>query len=110
MIIFSFIPAWLWLVVSTIFFALGEFFSKKFALNPGWTLFGYIIIIDIISISTWLPAIFEKNHLSTTGAIWSILSLVMTVLIGILLFGEKLTLIQSIGIFLGIISVTLLSL
>jgi multidrug transporter EmrE-like cation transporter len=93
-----------------IFFAGGEFLSKKFALAPGWTIFVFIILVDIASIVTWLPAIFEKNNLSTTGVVWSVLSLLMTALIGILVFGEKVTLIQATGIFFGLVSVTLLSL
>jgi len=108
--IFTIIPFWIWITISAIFFALGEFFSKKFALNPGWVLFATFIIIDIISASTWLPAIFEKNQLSTTGVIWSIASVAATVLIGVLAFSEKLTLIQCVGLAFGVVSVILLSL
>ena len=110
MTIFTVVPAWVWIAVSTVFFAFGEFLSKKFALNPGWGLFGFILLVDVISVTTWLPAIFEKNHLSTTGVVWSIVSLMMTALIGVLVFGEKLNTVQTVGIFLGIISVVLLSL
>lgn len=108
--IFTAIPFWIWITVSAIFFALGEFFSKKFALNPGWTLFVLFIMIDFVSAATWLPAIFEKNQLSTTGVIWSIASVGATVLIGVLAFSEKLTLIQCIGLAFGFVSVVLLSL
>ncbi|HEU5114615.1 MAG TPA: hypothetical protein VFT82_02515 [Candidatus Paceibacterota bacterium] len=106
---FTVVPAWAWITLSTLFFAAGEFLSKKFALNPGWTVFALIIVVDILSITAWLPAIFEKNHLSTTGVIWSIVSLMMTALVGFLIFGEKLTSVQIIGIFLGVVSVALLS-
>ena len=104
------IPFWVWIVISSIFFGLGEFLSKKFALNPGWALFLTFLIVDTISASAWIPAIFEKSQLSTTGVIWSIVSLLATVTIGVLAFNEKLTLIQSAGIVMGLISVTLLSL
>jgi multidrug transporter EmrE-like cation transporter len=90
MSILTSVPAWIWLVISTIFFAAGEFLSKKFALNPGWSIFGFIILVDIASITAWLPAIFQKNQLSITGVVWSILSLIMTAVIGILVFGERL--------------------
>lgn len=109
MIIFSVIPAWVWLCLSGAFFAFGEFLSKKFALNPGWSIFGFIILVDFLSITTWLPAIFEKNQLSSTGVAWSVLSLIMTVVIGIIIFGEKLTILQVVGIMLGVAAVTLLS-
>ena len=108
--LFTAIPYWIWIAISAIFFAFGEFLSKKFALNPGWTIFAAFLIVDTISAAAWIPAIFEKNQLSITGVVWSIVSLIATVGIGILIFNEKLTLIQSIGLVTGLISVTLLSL
>lgn|ERR1035437_1244993 len=108
--IFLFLPAWAWILISAIFFGIGEFVSKKFALNPGWTLFILFIAFDIISAAAWIPAIFEKNQLSATGVIWSIVSLMATVSIGILAFHEKVTLVQSIGLATGLVSVVLLSL
>ena len=110
MAIFTIIPFWVWIILSAVFFAFGEFLSKKFALNPGWVLFIMFLVVDIISAAAWIPAIFEKSQLSTTGVIWSIVSLLATVTIGVLAFNEKLTLIQSAGIVMGLISVTLLSL
>ena len=107
---FTIIPSWLWIVVSAIFFGIGEFVSKKFALNPGWSLFLLFLAVDIISAAAWIPAIFEKNQLSITGVIWSIVSLMATVAIGIFAFQEKVTLIQSIGLATGLVSVVLLSL
>ena len=108
--IFTTIPFWVWIIISAIFFAFGEFLSKKFALNPGWMLFLIFIIVDVISASAWIPAIFEKNQLSVTGVIWSIISLMATVTIGVLAFKEKLTLTQSIGLVLGLLAVIFLSL
>jgi multidrug transporter EmrE-like cation transporter len=110
MSIFTVIPGWIWIIISGLFFAAGEFLSKKFALNPGWGIFIFIILVDIASITAWLPAIFQKNELSTTGVIWSIVSLILTAAIGILLFGEKLTMIKILGFFLGAVAVALLSL
>jgi multidrug transporter EmrE-like cation transporter len=108
--IFTIFPAWAWIIISSIFFALGEFVSKKFALSPGWTLFALFIIVDLMSAATWLPAIYEKNQLSITGVVWSIVSLIATVLIGIFAFNERLTLTQSIGLGFGAVSIVLLSL
>ena len=110
MTIFTIVPFWVWIVVSAIFFAFGEFLSKKFALNPGWMLFLAFLVVDLISASAWLPAIFERNQLSVTGVIWSIVSLIATVLIGVLAFNEKLTFVQTVGLMTGLVSVILLSL
>ena len=104
------IPAWVWIAVSAVFFAVGEFFSKKFALSPGWGIFAAFILVDIISAAVWLPAIFQKNQLSITGVIWFIVSVMATVAIGVLAFDERLTIIQAIGLGVGAISIALLSL
>ena len=110
MAVFSIIPAWVWIGISAIFFALGEFLSKKFALNPGWSLLILFLVVDVLSAMTWLPAIFQKNQLSVTGVIWSVVSVIATVAIGILAFNEKLTTIQLLGLTAGLVSVVLLSL
>ncbi len=109
MFIFTIIPYWVWISLSAIFFGIGEFLSKKFAMNPGWALFSIFILVDILSAVAWLPAIFEKNQLSITGVIWSIVSLMATVAIGVLAFNEELTLTQCIGLATGLVSVVLLS-
>ncbi len=104
------IPAMIWLIASAIFFAFGEFLSKKFALAPS---FGYVVTIVIVyAIGTlaWLPAILQKNQLSIVGAIWSVLSLMATVLIGVLIFKESLSLIGILGIIFAVVAVALLSL
>jgi len=48
----------IWLVASVLFFAGGEFFSKKFALNPRLTYVVYILIFYIFGTLAWLPAIY----------------------------------------------------
>ena len=103
------IPAIIWLVISAIFFAFGEFLSKKFALAPSITYVFIIIAIYTLGILAWLPAILIKNQLSITGTIWSVLSLMATILIGVLIFGEKLNTIGIIGIIFAIVAVILLS-
>ena len=87
----------------------GEFLSKEFALSPGWGLFGFILLVDVLSISAWLPAIYQKNQLSIIGVVWSLASLMLTVGVGVLVFNEKLTPIRILGIFFGIIALILLS-
>ena len=91
------------------FFAVGEFFSKKFALGPRFTLVLLILLAYILGTLAWLPAILQKNSLSIAGTIWSVLSLFATVLIGILVFKEKLSIVGILGMVLAVISIVLLS-
>jgi multidrug transporter EmrE-like cation transporter len=100
----------IWLVLSALFFAAGEFFSKKFALNPKAVFFILIYVTYGLGVLAWLPAILQKNQLSMVGAIWSVLSLLTTVLIGVLIFGEKLSAVGIIGIITAFIAVFMLSL
>jgi len=100
----------IWLIVSALFFAVGEFLSKKFALNPSLVLVIMIIVVYSVSVLLWLPAILQKNQLSVVGVMWSVLSLLITILIGVIIFGEKLNLLSTLGIIFAIISTILLSL
>lgn len=100
----------IWLIISATFFALGEFLSKKFALQPKFIYVIYILIVYSIETLTWLPAILAKNQLSVVGTIWSVLSLLMTVLIGLVVFGEKINCVEAAGIVVAFIAVFLLSL
>ena len=99
-----------WLILSGVFFAAGEFLSKKFALNPKGILVVCVLVVYSLGVLAWLPAILQKNQLSIVGAMWSVLSLLTTVLIGLLIFGEKLSVVGIIGIIMAVIAVILLSL
>ena len=103
------IPAMVWLMLSAIFFAFGEFLSKKFALAPSLYYVLIIVVIYSIGVLAWLPAILEKNQLSIVGTIWSVLSLLTTILIGVLIFKERLSLVGFVGIVFAFIAIILLS-
>ena len=98
-----------WLILSATFFAIGEFWSKKFALNPKF--FYVILVVVIYSFGTlaWLPAILQKNSLSIAGTIWSVMSLFATVLIGVLIFGERLSVVGIAGMITAVVAIVLLS-
>lgn len=98
-----------WLILSAIFFAVCEFLSKKFAIQPKWSIFWIIIIVNTLAILVWLPAIMQKNQLSIVGVMWSVMSLLATFLIGIVVFSEKITLLGIVGIIFAFISIILLS-
>ena len=98
-----------WLVLSALFFAVGEFWSKKFAITPKVSYVILVVMIYALGTLAWLPAILQKNSLSIAGTIWSVMSLFATVLIGVLLFGEKLTAVGIVGMIVAVIAIVLLS-
>ncbi|OGG56788.1 hypothetical protein A3D71_01135 [Candidatus Kaiserbacteria bacterium RIFCSPHIGHO2_02_FULL_55_20] len=105
-----FFPYIAWLILSALFFAFGEYLSKKFALAPSFSYVALIVGIYALGTLAWLPAILQKNQLSIVGAIWSVMSLLATVVIGVAIFGEHLNTLAIIGLVLGFLSILLLSL
>lgn len=83
--------------------------SKKFALNPKFTYVICILAVYAFGVLAWLPAILQKNQLSIVGTMWSVLSLLTTILIGIIIFNEKLSATGIAGIIFAFIAVILLS-
>ena len=96
-------------MASAIFFAVGEFLSKKFALSPRFLDVILVLIVYSFGVLAWLPAILQKNSLSIVGTMWSVLSLLTTILIGILIFKEKLSMVGIAGMIMAIIAIILLS-
>jgi len=99
----------IWLVVSALFFAVGEFLSKKFALNPKLLYVILMLVAYSFGVLVWLPAILQRNSLSIVGTMWSVLSLLTTILIGVLIFKEKLSTVGIAGMAMAIIAIILLS-
>lgn len=106
---FTSINYFVWLLLSALFFAIGEFLSKKFALQPKLFYVILMLITYSLGVLAWLPAILQKNQLSVVGTIWSVLSLITTILIGVIIFSEKLNLTSIVGIIFAFIAIILLS-
>jgi len=58
----------------------------------------------------WIPALKQKPDLAVTGTLWSVMTLLMTVAIGVIIFAETLAPHQIIGIVFAVVAVALLSL
>ena len=103
------IPAIVWLVFSGILFGFGEFYSKKFALLPSFPLLLLVVFFYVSCSLFWLPAIFQKKELAITGLLWSLISVFMTIIIGVLFFRESISPLHWVGIFFACVSIALLS-
>ena len=98
-----------WLVLSGIFFACGEYLSKIYVLSPRPIVLFALFAMYMIGVFAWLPALKQRPELAITGTLWSVITLLMTVAIGVVLFGETLPLHKLFGILLAIGAVVLLS-
>lgn len=87
--------------------ALADVLFKKWALtnNGGFLLTGLIIYVTGTII--WAFSL-KFEYLSKAITIFSILNLIIVVLVGVFLFKEDLSLINKIGIALGVISVVMI--
>lgn len=103
------IPLLVWLVVSALFFAAGEYYSKRWALVPGWGLAGTVVLMYVLGVITWLPALLQKNQLAVLGTIWLLLGCLVTVAIGTLIFDETLNSVQWTGVGVALVALALLA-
>ncbi|OGZ26839.1 MAG: hypothetical protein A2365_01420 [Candidatus Nealsonbacteria bacterium RIFOXYB1_FULL_40_15] len=108
--ILLFVPAIGWLLISALFFVCGEFLSKLWGNSPSIQMTIIVIVAYAFGSITWLPALLHKNHLATMGTLWLLLATAATIIIGVLIFHEKVTALQGVGIFLALVSMILLNL
>jgi multidrug transporter EmrE-like cation transporter len=99
-----------WLALSALFFAAGEVCSKLWANGPpSWKLMLAATVAYLLGSLAWFPALRARNHLCTVGTLWSLGGLVVTVLVGAVLFSEPLTHRQLAGIVVAGLAVWLLA-
>jgi multidrug transporter EmrE-like cation transporter len=103
------LPAWGWLSISVVFYAVGEYISKTWANSPTTLEVVCVVAASALSALFWLPALFSHNHLAIMGVSWLLLATASTVLIGVVVFGEKLTVLQWGGIALAVAAFVLLT-
>lgn len=103
------LPAFWWLTFSAAFFAVGEYFSKKFAIQPDARGVFLVCAAYLLGTLAWLPAILSTNRLAATGTAWLLLSMIATLGIGLGIFHEKLNSFQIAGVVLAGIALALLN-
>lgn len=102
------VPAIIWLLISALFFAAGEYLSKVWGMHPSFNLAVLVVLIYGVGTFAWLPALLHKNQLATMGTLWLLLATIATVSIGLLIFHEKLTYLQMTGVVLAAFAMVLL--
>lgn len=104
------VPYYVWIIVSALLTATGELLSKEFGNTHRAAFLIAAFVVYSLGTLAWFPSIYEKNQLSIVGVMWSVLSLTTTVIIGVLIFGEKLNLMSTIGILFAFVAIAFLSL
>ena len=99
----------IYLLIGTVLYSFGDWFSKKYSMAPGFLLGLAALVSYALTTFCWLPALTKHHSLSILGTIWAVMTTLTAVLIGVLIFKESLTTLQIMGIVLAIISIVLLS-
>ena len=84
-----------------------DIFAKEYSLKGGWLWFGAIAGY-VIANSFWLYSIKHGAGLARGANIFSVSTAIIATIIGVYFYKEELGNFQMIGIFLGIISLTLI--
>ncbi len=103
------LPPLLWLTFSGLLFAGGEYLSKKYILAPHWQTLIMLLTLYCLGALMWLPALMQQKSLSVVGTLWSVISLCMTIAIGIIIFDERLSGLQILGVVFALASIVALS-
>ena len=91
-----------------LFEGLADIVAKYFAItNKMYVAVGALLLYVVANIF-WLVALKNGAELATGAIIFSITSEVLAISIGLLMYHERISLLQGIGIILGFISVVLL--
>jgi drug/metabolite transporter (DMT)-like permease len=103
--------AYLWMLLSAVAFAGGEYLSKIWAMKPAcdWSLVLWINVCYLASGLFWLPAIWQTKTLAATGTFCSVLYMILTVAVGVGLCGERLTEDKWVGLVAAAAAIALLS-
>ncbi len=103
-------PKWLYyLLVLVVFELVADILAKQFAVS-GKYVFAILSIIGFIAANTaWLISLRTGAELSKGAVLFSVLSGIGAVLIGVFVYHEKTTAYQVIGLLLGIAAIAFLS-
>ncbi len=102
-------PPFVWLMLSASFYALGEYFSKLWAISPTVGISLQVLMCYSFAALTWLPALLHKNQITIMGASWLLLATFAGVIIGCFVFNENLTFSHWLGVSLACTAMVLLS-
>ena len=104
------VPSWLWFILLLVAFELiADIFAKQFGLS-GKVVFGVLAILGFILANlAWLFSLRSGAELGKGSILFSALSGIGAVLLGLLVYHEKINRYQLIGLILGIAAIIFLS-
>ncbi|KKU98978.1 MAG: hypothetical protein UY32_C0009G0007 [Candidatus Jorgensenbacteria bacterium GW2011_GWC1_48_8] len=102
------IPIIILLLISACFVAFGDFFGKTWSLNQK-NIFYFLSFLSYGAVAIfYLPTLLRESLVVTT-VIYSIFIIFVSMFIGMVIFGETLSLVRWVGVILGIVSLVILT-
>ena len=98
------------IVLLTIYTVEGDYFLKRASMHPSryWNVDFLIGIFIYASTAFIWVMIYRSTKFSISGVLYSIISLIVFVIIGVAMFGDKLSWLEFMGVALGLGSIVIL--
>lgn len=99
--------AYLWVFASASLVIVGDYFAKLWSTNLSTWAYVATLISYAVGSALYMPVLL-KEDLVTTALVWSLLNIIGFTFVGLYIFGEHISITQTIGICFGIVAVILL--
>lgn len=98
------------ILLLTIYTVEGDYFLKRASAHSSrfWNIDFFIGIFIYASTAFVWVMIYKSTKFSISGVLYSIMSLLIFVIIGVVMFGDKLSLLEVVGLVLGLSSIVIL--
>ena len=101
--------SWLIPLAILIFFeALADVLAKTWSLKSGWWYAVSALVAYLLANTFWLFALRQGSGLGRGAVIFSVVSAILAILIGVLWYREQVNSVQLIGMALGVVAVALI--
>jgi multidrug transporter EmrE-like cation transporter len=103
-------PKWAFFILALVAFELiADVLAKQFALSGKWVFAVTAILGFILANVAWLVSLRLGIELSKGAILFSVLSAIGAVAIGLIIYQEKVSRFQFLGLLLGVIAIALLT-
>jgi drug/metabolite transporter (DMT)-like permease len=92
------------LSVLILFELIADIFAKNWSIKGGWFLAAVSLAAYLLANTFWLFALKNGSGLARGAIIFSLVSAIIAILLGVFLYHEKVSTYQMIGMFLGLVS------
>lgn len=97
------------LVILIFFEMIADIFAKEWSLGRRGLVFAILALLGYLLANTsWLIALKNGSGLARGAVVFSVASALLATLIGLILYHERLTAIQTAGVLLGLVSLVLI--